>query len=130
DSPPAALHLCAILTLADIDVAEYLIDRLLIDHRSDVGLITEAIAEPQVFRAFYQRTGEFLCDFLVDDDTRGGGAPLSRGSECAPQYPFNREVQVGVVHNHHDVLAAHLKRTDLVVSRGRLTDNPADVGRA
>ena len=44
--------------------------------------------------------------------------------------PSDRELQIGVLHDHHDVLAAHLELTDLVVGGGALPDDPSDLGRA
>src|SRR2546423_1355473 len=96
-----------VFALADVDVAQNLFKRLLIDHRADLRLIAQAVAQTQRLRAIDQQLCELLGHLLVNDDARGGGATLAGRTERAPQHVFDREIEVGVFHDHDDVLAAH-----------------------
>ena len=68
-------------------------------------------------------------DLLVEDEPAGGGAALTGGPERAPQDSFQRQVEVGVVHHDHRVLAAHLQRQPLVHPPAGLADQGAGLGR-
>ena len=62
-------------------------------------------------------------DFVVQDQAAGRRAALSRRPEGAPQHPVQRQVEIGVIHHDHGVLAAHLERQALVhPATGRADD--------
>src|SRR5215831_1968769 len=115
----------AVFFLAYFDVAEDLVGRLLVDNRADVGLGVQAVTQPERFGAVNKHSSKFLGDATMDDDAGSGSAPLSRGSECAPQYTLECEIQVRILHDHYYVLAAHLKRAYLVTGGCRLADLPS-----
>ena len=50
----------------------------------------------------------------MQDKTARCGAPLSGRAESTPEHALERQVEVGVVHHDHRVLAAHFERDSLV----------------
>jgi hypothetical protein len=50
-----------------------------------------------------------LVHVLVDDDAARGGAALAGRAEPAPEASFDGQLEVRVVHDHDDVLSAHLE---------------------
>ena len=57
-------------------------------------------------------------------------AALPRRSEAAPHASFDRELQLRIVHDHDDVLAAHFEVDFLERRRGVLIDDAADRRRS
>ena len=72
-----------------------------------------------------QAAQEAVVHLPVQDETTGGGAPLTGRAERAPEHAFEREVEIGVVHHDHGVLAAHLERQPLVHAAAGLADDRA-----
>ena len=69
---------------------------------------------------------ELVVHLLVHDDAAGRRAALAGRAESAPQAAFDRQLELRVVHDHDDVLAAHLevhllerRRRVLIDERGR-----------
>ena len=69
-------------------------------------------------------------DPVLEDEPARRRAALARGAERAPEHAVEREIEVGVVHHDHRVLAAHLEREPLVHAAARLADDAARLGRA
>ena len=67
---------------------------------------------------------------LVHDDAAGGRAALAGRAEAAPQAAVDRQLEIRVVHDHDDVLAAHLEVHLLERRRRLLRHGAADLGRA
>src|SRR5262249_6881528 len=114
--------------LADLDVRENLLDRILIYHRPDVSFFVQTGSKPQPSGSFHEQVCKLSRDLLVNHDPRSSGAALARSSKRTPQHYFDGQIQIGVLHDHHYVLAAHFKRTDLVAGGGRLPYDSSDFG--
>ncbi len=67
---------------------------------------------------------------LVHGDAARRRAALAGRAEAAPHGAVDREVEVGVVHHHDDVLAAHLEVAVLEARGAGLGDLAADLRRA
>src|SRR5262249_7146717 len=127
--PASTAHqVSAIFFLAYFDIAEDLVGRLLVDNRANVGFGVQAVTQPQRLGAVNKHSSKFLGDATMDDDTGSGSASLSRGSECAPQYALESEIQVRILHDHYYVFAAHLERTYFVTGGCSLADLPSYFG--
>ncbi len=118
-----------VFVLADIDVTHDLFDGVGINYRPHVSLRIHAVAYTQHFGALDQFLREPFVYFLVDDQTRRSSATLSGSAESAPERAFDREIDIGVVQHHDDVLAAHLERADAVAFRARRSDQAACFSR-
>ena len=68
--------------------------------------------------------------FLWTTHAAGRGAALAGGSEAAPDRAVDRKIEVGVVHHHDDVLAAHLEMDVLEGRRARFGHGLSDFGRS
>src|SRR5882672_10949833 len=95
--------------LADLHVLHYGFELLLVDAGTHIDSRVEAIADFQFFRAGYQARSEFAVHRFVNGDAASGGAALAGGAEAAPDGAVDGEVEIGVVHDYDDVLAAHLQ---------------------
>ena len=93
------------------------------DQRADVGLVGAAVAQAQLFGGLGQAAEKAVVDLPVQDEPAGGGAALPRRAERAPEHALERQVEIGVVHDDHRVLAAHLEREPLVHAAAGLTDD-------
>ena len=124
--PARRLRSCPISTYA-----RSVCERGLVDQRPDVGASASGrrrgAAAP---RASHQRPQEVVVDLPVQDQPAGGGAALAGGAERAPEHALERQVEVGVVHHDHRVLAAHLERQPLVHPAADLADAGAGLRRA
>ncbi len=96
------------LVLSDLRVGVDLLERRLVDHRPDVGVVLPAGAEPHLLDARDEARGELVVDDLVDDHAARGRAALARGAESRPDDAVDGEVEIGVVHDDDRVLAAEL----------------------
>src|SRR5262245_22684946 len=63
----------------------------------------------------------------MDDHATGRRTALPRGTEASPDASFDRQLQLCIVHDDDDVLAAHLEMDVLEAGRSILIDEPADV---
>ena len=86
-----------------------LLERGAVDDRADVGVVLEAVAEPQLLGALDELRLELVVDLLVRDHAARRGAALAGRAERRPEDPLDREVDVGVVHDDDRVLAAELE---------------------
>src|SRR5512134_97769 len=116
------------LLLPDLHVPLDLLPARLVDQGPHVGGRLEPGAQPQRFGGLRHHPDELVVDLPVHDQPAGGGAALSGGAEGAPQDAVERQVQVGVVHHDHGVLAAHLERQPLVHPAAGLADPAPGVG--
>src|SRR5207245_8589124 len=64
---------------ADLDVVEDLLLLVQGGHRPHVRLLVDRIADPEFLRALDEFVDDFPIDLSVNNQTRGGGTPLSRG---------------------------------------------------
>ena len=79
--------------------------------------------------ARHELIDERAIDLLVHHDTACRGAALSGRPEPAPETAVDGELEVGVIHDHDDVLAAHLEMDLLEAGSRRLIHDPADMRR-
>src|SRR5262249_31240245 len=63
---------------------------------------------------------------LVDGHATGRGTALAGGAKAAPYGTVNSQVEIGVVENDDDVLAAHFEAAMLEVGCASLGDQTAD----
>src|SRR6266487_443161 len=96
------------LVLSDLRVGVDLLERRLVDHRPDVGVVLPAGAEPHLLDARDEARGELVVDGLVDDHAARGRAALARGAESRPDDAVDGQIEIGVVHDDDRVLAAEL----------------------
>ncbi len=66
----------------------------------------------------------------MNDDAAGGRAALTGGAKAAPQASIDGKLEIRVIHDHDDVLAAHLEMRLFEGRRRPLRHRPADLGRA
>ena len=66
----------------------------------------------------------------MQQDAGGRRAALAGGAECTPERAFEGEIEIGVVHDDHGVLAAHFERYGLEGGGGALGDVGAHGGGA
>ena len=127
-NPLSTAHQAGALTTSDLDVAAHRVQLPAADNRPHLHSSIEAVADFQLARPFNEPVQERLVHALMHDDAAGCRAALSRGAETAPQTSVDRQVEVRVLHDHDDVLAAHLE-VHLLERRRRLRrDGAADVG--
>src|SRR5690606_6150394 len=99
---------------ANFDVMDNFFHCLLVDERSHVDPFVIPVTQLELRSSFGEARYQRVVDFLVQDETARRRTSLARRSECAPQYPFESQVEVGVVHHDHRVLAPHFHRKPLV----------------
>jgi hypothetical protein len=75
------------------------------------------ITNPHGASTFHQLLRKLFVNFFMDYQSRGCGATLTRRAECTPEGAFNCEVNVGIVHDDDDILAAHFQRADGIALR-------------
>jgi hypothetical protein len=98
------------------------------DRRSHLRRRIEPVADPERFRASHELFEKRLVELLVHDDTARRGAALAARAKATPQAPLHRQLEVRIVHDHDDVLAAHLE-VHLLERRRRLRRyGAADLG--
>src|SRR5206468_393461 len=73
---------------------------------------------------------EFVGDRLVQNHAAGRRATLPGRAERALRRAFDGEIEIGIVHHHDRVLAAHLAGDLRQVRRRLLRDCAADLARA
>ena len=118
------------LALADLGVRVDLLDRRLVDHGADVGVVLPRRADPQLLGARDELLLQLLVDAALHDHARRRGAALAGRAERRPDDAVDREVDVGVVHDDDRVLAAELE-VDVLQLVGRvLRDEHAGLARA
>src|SRR2546423_1142178 len=105
----AALQFCA-FRFADFDLTEIGLELGLVDGRTHVGCLVQAVTHAQGLGAFDIPFYELAIDSLLHNDAAGGGAALAGGSEASPQSAFDGQVEVGVVEHDHGILAAKFER--------------------
>src|SRR5678816_4767512 len=59
----------------------------------------------------------------VNDEAAGSRATLPRGAEGSPDHAVQCEVEIGIIHHDHGVLATHLERQPLVHPAAGLADD-------
>src|SRR5262249_31577823 len=68
---------CAIFLLTDLDVTQDLVNRLLVDDRTDFDFFIQAVSDAELSRPFDNLVGEPFDDLLVDYNARCGCASLA-----------------------------------------------------
>ena len=94
------------------DQAEPVLEALgeaLVDHRAVEDVGRRRVADRGLAQARVELGDELVVDRLVDDRGAERRAALARRAEAAEQRALDREVDVGVVHHDHRVLAAELQ---------------------
>src|SRR5215472_12238858 len=95
------------LPLADVHVFHDGLKLRLVHDGAYFGIRIEAITEFQLTRAFREEIQELAVDFRVHRNSARGGAALPGRAESAPHRSLNSQLEVGIVHDHHNVLATH-----------------------
>ena len=93
-----------------------------IDHRSHLYGGIQAIADFQLPRPCHESLGKFLIDLFVHHNATRRRAALPAGPESTPNRAIHRQVDLGVIHHHDHVLAAHLQAGVLEAPGGILRD--------
>src|SRR5882762_8913588 len=114
--------------LADLHVLHYGFELLLVDAGTHIDSWVEAIAEFQFFGAGYQARSEFAVHGFVNGDATGRGTALTSGAEAAPNGAVDREVEIGVIHHYHDVLASHFEAAMFEFGCAGFSDQATDSG--
>ena len=113
-----ALEVGALL-LAGLDVAEDLVELLLINLSALLGLLVRGVAEDALLGALHGELHELVVDLLVAVDARGGAAALALVEEQTKVSDLDGLSDVGVVHDDEGRLAAELEGDILEVRVGR-----------
>src|SRR6266516_3852792 len=100
-------------SLRNVDVFGHLLPRLFVDQWTNFGLGVEPRTEPQLAGAIDEHLHEFVVNLVLQNQPAGGGAALPRRAERPPQHAVEGEIEVGIVHYDHRVLAAHFERQPL-----------------
>ena len=107
--------------LADLDVARHRGALCVAHERSHLHALVEPVAHAQRLHALDEFLDKRVVHALVDHDAAGGGAPLPGRPEPAPQAALHGQLELRVVHDHDDVLAAHFE-VHLLEARARRSD--------
>lgn len=97
------------LLLADLDVAQVLLQLGLGHHRADVDALLQRRADLDLADALDHRLDETVVDAFGDDDAAGSRAALAGGVEGALGAQLDGDLEVGVVQHDLRVLAAHFQ---------------------
>src|SRR5262249_36828090 len=95
-----------------------------------MGGFVKPIAHSQVLSAINQLSDKVSVNALLHDDAARSGAALACSAECAPQRPFNRQVEVCIIEHDHRVFAAEFERAMLETFRCSRADGLADRARS
>ena len=95
------------------------------DHRA-VEDVAGRIAHGRRLQPRVEPAHELVVDALLDDRRPERRAALAGGAEAGEQRPLDREVEVGVIHHDHRVLAAELEARRLQVAAAERADLRAD----
>ena len=87
------------------------------DERSDIGRRIETLTNTKRTDAVLELLHERLVHRSMHHDAAGGSTALTGRSKTAPDTSIDCQIQVGVIHHHDDVLAAHFEM-DLLERRG------------
>ena len=71
------------LVLADLDIAQILVELALVDHRADMRAGLQRVVDRQALQPLGQRVDEAVVDALGDDQARGRRAALAGREEGA-----------------------------------------------
>ena len=104
--------------LTDLDVFMDVFASAPVDHRPHLHRFVQAVAQSQLACGCLQHLNEPVVDLFMEDQAAGGGATLPSSSEGPPQYPFQGQFQVGVVHDDLGVLTTQLQRYPLQFAAG------------
>ena len=114
------------------DQAEPVLEALgeaLVQHRA-VQDVLRRVADRRAAQPLVELADVLVVDRLVDDRGAERRAALAGRAVAAEQRALDREVDVGVVHHDHRVLAAELEARRLQVAAAQLADLRADRARA
>src|SRR5919205_346240 len=107
------------LVLPDLRVGVDLLERALVDHGADVGLVLPAGAEAHLLGDRDELRLERVVHTVLDDHAARGRAALAGGAEGRPDDPVDGQVEIGVVEDDDRVLAAELE-VDVLERVGRV----------
>ncbi len=122
DEPP--------LGSSDLDVFHDRPALTLVHERPHLDGFVETVADADLLRALDEHREKLLLDRRVEDQARGGRAPLARRSERTPERALEGEIEIGVRHDDLGVLAAELEGEALEPLPAALADVPSDRRRA
>ena len=114
----------------DLDVAQVGLELVLIDRRTHLDGLIEAVANFDLLCACDEVIDELAVNAFLHDDAAGRGAALSGGAERAPEPAFDSQFEIGIVEHDHRILAAEFERTVFEALGRRGAHDPADRGRA
>src|SRR5438093_1064171 len=129
DAFAACEHLAS-LTLSLVDCLEDVVELLLVDERTDLGLRIGRIADLAAPDAIKEPLPELVVHRRLDVDTTRCGALLACGPERARIGGLDCSVQVGVAGHDQGVVTAELELDALPEGRRLIADLAADCDRA
>src|SRR6266403_1562247 len=97
------------LVLPDLDVLHNSLQLRFVDQRSNFSFWLKAVANFESPHSLRKPVEEFSIHFLVNSHAAGSRAALPARPEPAPHRAFDSEIQVGIVHDEDDILAAHFE---------------------
>src|SRR6266481_288106 len=129
EAAPAKLQFGALL-LANGGIFLRSFNLLLVDLRPHVNTFIGAIANFQAFRALNQPVHKLAINAALHNHATGCGAALTGSTKGAPEHSFEREIEIGVIHDDDGVFAAHLQRTGFKRAGRDFTHNASDFTRS
>ena len=97
-------------------VAEALVEHRPVEH------VLHRVADRRAAQALVEPADELVVHARLDDRGSERRAALAGGAEAREQRALDREVEVGVVHHDHRVLAAELEARRLQVAAAERAD--------
>src|ERR1017187_9131006 len=98
------------LLLGNLDITQVGLILRLVYRRSHVDPVFRSVAHLDLLHAVDQFFEKLVRNGLVQNHAAGRGAALSCRAESALRTAFDGEVEIGIVHHHQGVFAAHLAR--------------------
>src|SRR5271167_792523 len=109
---------CCTFGFTDLGIVMYFLKLRCIDHRTNIYAFIQAVAEAQLFNAWYEPVHELFAHCFVYYDAAASGTTLTRGAVGAPQNALDGKIKVGIIHHDHSILATHLQRYSFERLRG------------
>jgi hypothetical protein len=122
--PPGRAGQHAVVRLNPAQILLVPLGELVVEQRP-VQHVAVRVSDGGVLHGVREPGEELVVDVLVHDDGAEGGAPLARRAEPGEQGALHGQVEIGVRHDDHRVLAAELQAGRLQVPAAQLADRPA-----
>ncbi len=80
-----------------------------VDYRTDIHFWIQAVTNSEFRCALHKLSRKFADNLLMDHNPACRRASLTTGAETAPQRAIHGKIDIPIVHDHEDVLAAHFQ---------------------